>query len=484
MGYVVIYAQFPKRWGAYMKFEYVQCKEDIQKYAVLPLIDKYLTGLPIFNPEVYCYGKRRSDFIPPNIIAKATSLMQSLALTSYAKIEELNSNTIFTSIVGNSISQESFRQKLDDISKTIGLDKIIDDSNIELLRSANIDTVWYAGKEYYTLDIDVTPFINEDCNKEGVSYTYKRKDGYAPIMGYLGEYGLAYDLRPGSQHSEKGAVEFLNRCISLTDRLGIQRSNILLRVDSGHDATKFINACLNLNINFILKKNIRNKNVFLREWMPYVKRNIRPEINEDNGVKIYRYIDENKPYGIKSENLKQLNVFIEEISNDNKQLRFPVLPTDDLFGREPWINYSVESYITNIKIFDNEFKECTDQNKYIIECVNIYRDHATCEQFHSEEKTDMNMELLPSKYFKTNAFILQLSVLAFNVLRILGNLALINDSSFQHHKYPIISRIRIKTVIEKICNIPCKVAKHARKIVLKIGKYCKVFKIYKKNYNL
>ena len=130
-----------------MKFEYVQCKEDIQKYAVLPLIDKYLTGLPIFNPEVYCYGKRRSDFIPPNIIAKATSLMQSLALTSYAKIEELNSNTIFTSIVGNSISQESFRQKLDDISKTIGLDKIIDDSNIELLRSANIDTVWYAGKE-------------------------------------------------------------------------------------------------------------------------------------------------------------------------------------------------------------------------------------------------------------------------------------------------------------------------------------------------
>jgi hypothetical protein len=35
------------------------------------------------------------------------------------------------------------------------------------------------------LDIDVTPMDNSGTQKEGVSWTYKKFEGYSPIMAYL-----------------------------------------------------------------------------------------------------------------------------------------------------------------------------------------------------------------------------------------------------------------------------------------------------------
>jgi len=45
--------------------------------------------------------------------------------------------------------------------------------------------------------------------------TYHNYDGYAPIAGYLGLEGLCIEaqLRPGSQHSQKGFLPFLDRVI-------------------------------------------------------------------------------------------------------------------------------------------------------------------------------------------------------------------------------------------------------------------------------
>jgi len=44
---------------------------------------------------------------------------------------------------------------------------------------------------------------NSQTRKEGVSYTYKGYDGYAPIAAYLGQEGwcLGCELRPCQQHS-------------------------------------------------------------------------------------------------------------------------------------------------------------------------------------------------------------------------------------------------------------------------------------------
>ena len=44
----------------------------------------------------------------------------------------------------------------------------------------------------------------------------------------------------------------------------------------------------------------------------------------------------------------------------------------------------------------------------------------TCEQFHSEIKSDIGLERFPSGNFGTNAAILKMAVIAYNILRIVG----------------------------------------------------------------
>ncbi len=53
--------------------------------------------------------------------------------------------------------------------------------------------------------------------------------------------------------------------------------------------------------------------------------------------------------------------------------------------------------------------------------IQLYADHGTSEQFHSEFKTDMDIERLPSGKFATNALVLACSVLVYNVLRWIEN---------------------------------------------------------------
>jgi hypothetical protein len=54
----------------------------------------------------------------------------------------------------------------------------------------------------------------------------------------------------------------------------------------------------------------------------------------------------------------------------------------------------------------------------------LYREHATCEQFHSEIKSDIGLERLPSGKFATNAAILKLGGLVYNLLRVIGQTSL------------------------------------------------------------
>lgn len=59
----------------------------------------------------------------------------------------------------------------------------------------------------------------------------------------------------------------------------------------------------------------------------------------------------------------------------------------------------------------------------------LYADHATREQFHSEIKTDLGLERLPSVKFATNDLVSSLAALAYNVLRLIGQNALTGDDN-------------------------------------------------------
>lgn len=87
------------------------------------------------------------------------------------------------------------------------------------------------------------------------------------------------------------------------------------------------------------------------------------------------------------------------------------------------------------------------------EVIELYHNHAVCEQYHSEIKTDMDIERLPSGKFATNALILKLGMLAYNILRIIGTEAMKQNDMPVRHK--TIKRRRIRTVIDRlILNAP------------------------------
>jgi hypothetical protein len=83
-----------------------------------------------------------------------------------------------------------------------------------------------AGYETVALDVDVSPFDNSNTKKEGVSWTYKKVDGYAPIFAYLGEEGYLVhcELReqrrlPAAERAPQGKKVFRRRLRSVIQDL-------------------------------------------------------------------------------------------------------------------------------------------------------------------------------------------------------------------------------------------------------------------------
>ena len=73
-----------------------------------------------------------------------------------------------------------------------------------------------------------------------------------------------------------------------------------------------------------------------------------------------------------------------------------------------------------------------------------YHAHGECVQYHSKLKTDMDVERLPSGNFATKALVLEPSIIAFNLLRMIGQGSI-------KHKQPVKRKVRrrsLRTVIE------------------------------------
>ena len=80
-----------------------------------------------------------------------------------------------------------------------------------------------------------------------------------------------------------------------------------------------------------------------------------------------------------------------------------------------------------------------------------------------ELKTDMNLERLPSGKFETNELVLELAILSYNILRMIGQEAL-------GKRNPRLKRRRHRTVIYNLINMACHVTEHARKPIIGLGK--------------
>ena len=100
------------------------------------------------------------------------------------------------------------------------------------------------------------------------------------------------------------------------------------------------------------------------------------------------------------------------------------------------------------------------------EIISLYHAHGECEQFHSDVKTDMNLERLPSEKFATNAPILELGMIAYNILRMIVR-AQLEDWPRQKRD---VKRRRLRTVISNLIMMAGHVTMHARQLIISLGK--------------
>ncbi len=79
--------------------------------------------------------------------------------------------------------------------------------------------------------------------------------------------------------------------------------------------------------------------------------------------------------------------------------------------------------------------------------------------FHSEIKIDMDVKRLPSGKFDTNELVLELTILTYNILRMIGQETIGRRTP---KKKRDVRRHRIRTVISNLVMMACHVTAHAR----------------------
>ena len=114
--------------------------------------------------------------------------------------------------------------------------------------------------------------------------------------------------------------------------------------------------------------------------------------------------------------------------------------------------------------------------------IELYHDHGTSEQFHSELKTDMDVERFPSGKMSVNAIILHIAMVAFNTLRMIGQTALQfkDDLPYKHKGL----RKRLRKVIVDLVIIGCKVVQHANRWTIRLRQRDPWYRVFKKIYHV
>lgn len=394
------------------------------------------------------HGISHSDII------KSYIGLLSLGKSDFEAIENYRHDLHFkTSISIKRVpSAPRLRQRLDEQADR--LLPILHNSNIEFMVNANVP-VTPLTMGHVALDIDVYPMNNEKTKKEGVSRTYKGYDGYAPIAAYLGNEGwcLANELREGKQHCQSEFQYTLERVIPYAKRLTDRP--ILVRLDSGHDALDTrIWLSDDEQIDYILKWNPRKQNK--EEWVALADaQNAWATPREGKRVAVFS-IEETQQRDGKTYRFRRVMQITERTSTASGQLL--LLPDIEIEGWWTSLNSTQQSDA---------------------EIIALYQDHATSEQFHSEFKTDLDIERLPSGKFATNNLIMTLSAYSYNILRWIGLIGLTGNVSPVRHPA---KRRRIKTVIQELMYLAARVITTGRRMKLRFSKHCSSYHAFEATY--
>lgn len=389
-------------------------------------------------------------------IVKSYVGLLALGKSDFEAIEALRQDRFFRDAldIKKVPSSAWLRQRLEQLA--VDLREATDAFSVHLLRNAKAPVTAHGG--YVCLDFDTFVMDNSGTQKECVSRTYQGVDGYTPIAAYLGNEGwcLALELRPGSQHSALETHYMLERVLPRARELAPVTSPVLSRSDSGFDSVR------------LLFQQDDEKRAWAEEGRRFehlVKWNPRQQVMADwvdraNAAWAWR---EERP----GQRVALLDLIVERSWQKQKRnCRLVVRLIERTIDKKGqsllFPDYRLEGWWTSL-----------DENPEKV--IELYCEHATHEQFHSEIKSDLDLERLPSGKFDCNDLILHLAMLAYNGLRLIGQLGLLGEFSPVRHPA---KRRRIKTVLQEIMYRAAQFIRKARRRALDFGRQCPAFRAF------
>ena len=392
---------------------------------------------------------RRKDAITDRDILMSQIGLLCNARTDFNDVELYKHDKLFQDSFGiqRMPSEPTLRTRLDEMpqEKCHGALRSL---NMAILKKRTFRNIDAEGLKLVPVDMDVSPLDNSGSRKMGVSYTYKGHDGFAPMFSYVGGEGhmLDCELRPGKQHCQLDTPEFIRRNIGMIKELGLG-GKCLIRLDSGNDAEDNIDEIGNEY--FLIKRNLRKESK--EQWLAMARR-VGEKKESRPGKNVYTgFVHHLHPGG--NENRPAVPVAFEVVERET-DVHGQLLLQPELEVNTWWLNFPCSKAET---------------------AISLYHDHGTSEQFHSELKSDLNVERLPSGKLCVNKIVLLCAMVAFNVLRTIGQ-EVIERRELAPVKIKV-GRWRMKTILQNVIYCAAKRVRHSGQRLLKFGKHCPWFDI-------
>ena len=436
---------------------------DLSSHAGLALIGKYLKRINI-NSMIDPVFPVRSG-VANSAVLKSYLALLCLGKNDFDAIENFRGNAFFMRALGLASvpSSPTLRQRLD--THAASWFDLAAQLNHKLLASTvnglSVDFGTLACG-YTPVDLDTFAMDNSSTKKELVGRTYAGVDGYCPFAVYLGSLGYCLELalRPGVQHSASESEYNFERALPMAASL--VAGSMLVRADSGFDSLKLYQE-ITTQANAI-KREI----AFLIKWNPR-----RTPVEAIAGVKV---ADTDTQWMIhrpgKRECIWQEALELADVGSQANPARRVYRLSERTIDKRGVVlllpEYVLEGWTTTLP----QRFEATD-------IIALYCDHATHEQFHSEFKTDMDLERLPSGKFDTNYLVCQLAAVAMNLLRLIGQNTLNEPDAPVRH---VAKRRRIKTVMQEMMFKAARMIKHAGRWILGLGQSDNGFAVFERHY--
>jgi hypothetical protein len=379
-------------------------------------------------------------------VIRSFCALLSQGKSDYAAIEQHREDDFFREALGLSQvpSEATLRQRMDDHAAEFL--RVVSWATVEFLMKAEVPlTALSTG--HIAVDIDGFAMDNSGTKKECVSRTYRNFDGYLAMPVYLANEGWLIEcpLLPGSQHPQKAFIPLLQRALAKIEQV-CKEKKILVRTDSAHDAAaNRVELSRHDGVDYIIKWNPRKQDPEAWKTLAFSEGRMetpRPgkRVASFSVTERHSATDEN---GQEQEFSFRRVVRVTERTIDKKGQQLLIPETE------------LEGWWTSLSVTDEEV-------------IALYQGHGLCEQYHSEIKTDMDLERFPSGKFATNQLVMACAALVYNILRFIGQLSLVTSRGIIRHPA---KRRRIKTVIQELICRAARLIATGRRLKLRFSRH-------------